>query len=142
MPEDPLDAEERELEERLKKLLGEGASVDVPVPAPSEEIELDEIEAKAEALKANLHTGDLPDVPEWNYERKRTADQASSPADYRNLGRGLQLAYVLIGMPLVGFGAGWLVDRFTGFSSGKAIGAMLGFALAIYYVVKTTQEER
>lgn len=141
MPEDPLDAEERELQERLHKLLGEGASVDVPMPEPDES-EADEIAAKAEALKTGIGHHPMPDVPDWQFQRPTPAGSNQSPADYRNLGRGMQLAYALIGLPIVGFGVGYLVDRSTGFGSGKAIGAMVGFALALYYVVKTTQGEK
>lgn len=63
-------------------------------------------------------------------ERKRKLEQDSS----RGLGIGLTIAYVIIGLPLLGAGIGWLADGRSGGTwtgIGTVIGGVLGIVAAI-----------
>ncbi|RYG36753.1 hypothetical protein EON81_08760 [bacterium] len=63
--------------------------------------------------------------------RRRETDQA----DYRGLGTGLQIAYAIIGLPIFGFGAGWLLDNALHGTAWKPILTMLGAVAGIGYAV-------
>lgn len=53
---------------------------------------------------------------------------------YRGLGFGLMLAYGMIGVPLVGYGLGYLVERKNGPGIGTTIGAVIAMIWVVYMV--------
>jgi F0F1-type ATP synthase assembly protein I len=62
---------------------------------------------------------------------KRTGDQGS----YGGLSQGVALAYAIAGFPLLGFGAGWLIQRLTGSAEWTPILTLAGIALGLGYTV-------
>ena len=146
--EEPHETEE-ELEERLKRLLGEGQFADSEEAA---EIELklrdidDRFEAQREARKKddatmesefegrlrNLHArADNAKERLVESEREKQRRYAAERDSAKGLGIGLTVAYTIIGLPLAGVGVGWLIDRGLGTTSGKGIGVLIGAALGM-----------
>ncbi|MBL8064904.1 MAG: AtpZ/AtpI family protein [Chthonomonadaceae bacterium] len=53
----------------------------------------------------------------------------------RNLGLGLQIAYAILGVPIVFFGVGWLIDRQVGGTLWQGLLTIFGAAIAVWYAV-------
>lgn len=123
---------------------------------PEEEEKLRQIEAELEAARKTefkLPEDDRDAVFDQLEQRARTAKQTLKkhtpegsagnfvgPEGGRNLGKGLQIAYAIIGVPLVGFGIGWLIDNQTGGTQAKGIATILGSAIAIWYAIKSANK--
>ncbi len=79
-----------------------------------------------------------------NVEKKISRERADSASSARGLGVGLTVAYAIIGTPLVGAGAGWLIDRSVGGTLWMGIltvsGAFIGVGCAVYILNKLEQE--
>lgn len=129
---------------------------DEPVPKPepepdSYEAKIAEMQASAEALKAP----ELPDEVEDQFDQRMKelearASKVKAARDNqkaqevrrerqdrdaaRGLGFGLSIAYTIIGLPIFGFGIGWLIDRSTKTDHWKGLfmlaGAVIGIAMA------------
>ncbi len=54
----------------------------------------------------------------------------------RGLGTGLSAAYAIIGLPLVGAGVGWLIDRAVGTTFIVVIGVVGGLVGGIFHAVQ------
>jgi F0F1-type ATP synthase assembly protein I len=93
--------------------------------------ELEEIERKARTTKAQHRKN----------EAKIAADRRTSAEDQRALGVGLNIAFAIVGLPLVGAGIGWLLNRQLGTPIWTGIlslaGATLGIVYAIYVLNRT-----
>lgn len=143
MPEDPDDkfAEiERKLRDNLRAMgepvdpeETEKTSFELPEP-PSD----DEIERRLETMRARVSSAGksaFPEPPDFKVDRppmmrKRPEDEHG----YRGLGIGLTAAYALVGMMILGFVVGWLIDgRVAG--TGTAFGGLLGTVLGIGFVL-------
>ncbi len=62
---------------------------------------------------------------------------------YAGLAPGVAIAYAIIGLPIAGWGIGWLIQRFTGNSEFIPILTLAGVALGIafsYAVIRRTQQ--
>lgn len=51
--------------------------------------------------------------------------------DYRGLGVGLGIAYMIVGLPLLGAGVGWFIDRSSGTTQAMGFGALIGAAVGM-----------
>ncbi len=160
MPDEHEETEEQ-LEDRLRKLLGDAETTDSD--------ELDEIELKLRGLedKISAHQeerketegffdaefeerlGKLHDKANLAKEiaegkkREQQRNFASERETARGLGFGLTIAYTIIGLPLAGLFIGWLIDRSLGTTMAKGIGvivgAALGMVMALVMLAKTNQ---
>lgn len=150
MPDEPPDElsgeTEEQLEERLRKLLGEAEHVD---PEEIDEIELklrdldDKISAThdsrkeeealfdaefEERLKKLHEKADSTKTARVSKESERKRNYASDRSSAKGLATGMSAAYAIIGFPLVGLGIGWLIDSSLHTTSGKGIGVLIGAA--------------
>lgn len=117
-----------EEEEQLRRIEEElDAARKVQFAETERDKTFDDLAERARAAKQTLkkHT------PEGS------AGQYVGPEGGRNLGKGLQIAYAIIGVPLVGFGIGWLIDNQTGGTQAKGIATILGAAIAVAYAIKS-----
>lgn len=125
---------------------------------PEEEERLKRIEEELEKAKgvafADPDEGDRDSELRAIEDRARAARKAQerhtpegmgssfiTPESGRGLARGLQIAYAIIGVPLVGFGVGWLVDRQTGGVLWQGVGTILGATIAVVYAIKSTSQK-
>lgn len=89
-------------------------------------------------------TPDLPEPPEWEYKRPKTAPNNTSPKKldgqiYTGLGAGLSAAYAMVGSTLLGWFIGWLADRGEGYlwqAIGTMTGAIFGLVAAIIMIIR------
>lgn len=106
--------------------------------------ELEDIEAEAERIMGQARrSADLPDVPEWDYERPgytRKHLETSDMSSWRAGGVGLSAAYAMIGAVVVGFGVGWLLDGGGESVTWRAVltifGAVMGLVSAVWMVIR------
>lgn len=121
-----------EEEERLRQIEEELARVKASgfvVPKDeTEDVRLSEIEQRAREARET--------------HRKHTAAGSSgsfvTPDTGRSLGKGLQIAYAILGVPLVGFGIGYLIDLKTGGMMWRGVGTILGATAAVAYAIRST----
>lgn len=119
--EDPFDAGVRQMEEQAENLKAE-------LPTELDE-EFDErmrrLEQKVSTRRA------IRDNVQKQEARKAELDRDAT----RGLGIGLNVAYALIGLPLVGAGLGWFLDKQLGTSFWTGICVVGGLIAAIAYTV-------
>ena len=74
-------------------------------------------------------------------EKETDRRLASERESARGAGVGLQVAYMIMGVPLLFAGIGWLIDRWQGtgvfVGVGTLVGAVLGIVMTIYTLNKT-----
>lgn len=128
-PEPPSD---EELQARLRKLLGEDGSEEDLTEEEVDELELKLREMDDKITEARAKAT-LPDVPDWNY--KRPQEKKPEKTEYGGLGVGLSIAYSIIGFPLLGYGAGYLLQRWTGSAIWPSTLAMSGMVLGVVVAV-------
>lgn len=125
------DADEAEDAERLREIEAELDKVKdtVRLAEPDEDLErrMDEIAARAKAARARLEA--------TKAEEARSAAVSGDTA--KGLGNGLAIAYAILGVPLVGFGLGWLADQRTGGTVWQAVGTVGGAVMALVYAART-----
>jgi F0F1-type ATP synthase assembly protein I len=123
--------EEADEAERLRRIEEELDKVKdtVRLAEPDEDLErrMDEIAERARASKARLAA--------TKAEEARSAAVSGETA--RGLGHGLAIAYAILGVPLVGYGLGWLADRQMGGNVWQAVGTVTGAVMALVYAVRT-----
>lgn len=133
--EDPFVKIRRELEdmnvsdETEEKLLRLGDPDAIKVP---ELPKVDEYDERLRALHERTDSAKMArEAQAQEMDRRRTSDQES----YKGLGTGLQIAYAIIGMPLFGFGIGWLLDRSLNGNAWKPMLTLLGAVVGIGYAI-------
>jgi F0F1-type ATP synthase assembly protein I len=88
---------------------------------------LDEIEARTRAARHNLE------------KAKGRTDSITGSLDIktsRSTGYGLMYAYALAGGPMLGFGVGLLINRFTGTQGWQIWLTLFGAAFGLWWVVR------
>lgn len=83
-------------------------------PELPDEKEFDELESKAQELRERVASQGptrMPPVPKWDYKRPPKSQYAGDPNDYKGLGVGISVAYMMLGSLVVGLGIGWVLDR-------------------------------
>lgn len=107
--------------------------------------ELEELQRIDERIADSRKKSPLPEVPEWEYQRKRVPKKQEH-IEYLGLGVGLSVAYTLVGCIAVGWGVGKLIDLNSGSSLGQAIGtligALLGLAGALFTLIRAQNKPR
>ena len=101
--------------------------------APAVPKELDEeFDARFEALHAKV------DASRQQRERIKIAAERAQDSDAKaakGLGIGLTIAYTILGMPLIGYGLGWLLDRELNTLIWKGFGVLLGAVVGVWYAL-------
>lgn len=92
---------------------------------------LDGFSKKVDKIKASR------EEQERDKARKQKSEQDSS----RGLGVGLTIAYMIIGLPLLGAGIGWLVDGRTGGTTWIGIGTVIGGVLGVFAAISIMNRE-
>ena len=88
-----------------------------------------EIEARLAANKERLRAA----------RAKHEATKGAGPLDQetaRGMGVGLSAAYAIIGLPLVGAGLGWLLDRALNTSFCIVVGVIAGLVFGMWHAVQ------
>jgi F0F1-type ATP synthase assembly protein I len=151
--DEEVDEIERELERRMKELRldeGEVASPDSDEEPDELELKLRDLDARLDAAKdqrrekeglfdrefeqrlEKLHDkADQAKAVNDSVKREQERNWAAERSSARGLGIGLTVAYTIVGLPLVGAGVGWLIDRSLGTSGAVAIGVVAGAALGM-----------
>ena len=98
-------------------------------------------------IPEDLHRLRLPDVPEVDritakaWETKAKYDAGKRQVEKRQtlerdsavgLGQGLTFVYTFLGMPLVGFGLGFLVDLWLKTAIFRGLGALAGATIGVW----------
>lgn len=133
-PEVPR-AQEGEEDESLSRIEAELDAVrQMTVPSVGEgakQSEFDELEERARRGKETLH--------------KHTAEGQTGafvgPEGGRSLGRGLQVAYAIIGVPIVGYGIGWLIDKQVGGVLWQGLLTIIGATIAVIYAARSASRD-
>lgn len=122
MPEesDPQTDTERAIEERVRQAQEEIAGIDDEFHD-----RLRELEGRAQAAHGGYKR------KEAEKERARRSDGESS----RGLGVGLSVAYTILGMPMLGAGVGWFVDKQTRMSVFLGLGTVAGAVLGVVFAL-------
>lgn len=128
-------------DERLARLLGE---LDESNRATFDEARRQVSEADDEfeerLAKLEKKASDAKQVREAK-EKETDRRLASERESARGAGVGLQVAYMIMGVPLLFAGIGWLIDRWQGtgvfVGVGTLVGAVLGIVMTIYTLNKT-----
>ena len=69
--------------------------------------------------------------------QRQAAPQPTMDADSsKGLGIGLSAAYAIIGLPLVGAGVGWLIDRALGITAFVVVGVVGGLIGGIFHAIQ------
>jgi F0F1-type ATP synthase assembly protein I len=69
-------------------------------------------------------------------EVRQQAVRKSDGSSMRGLALGLQLAYVLVGVPIACFGLGWWIDQQRGGKGFQSVLTILGCAVAMFYTIR------
>jgi len=147
---------DEEIEARLRRAI-EG-NPDDGDPFERTKRELEDIEVPEIPDEPIVRTS-MPEVPDFDgrlreleenakrargvqaQKAKRIADEGRSN---RGLGFGLTIAYTIVGVPMVGAGIGYLVDRAQGttvwIGYGTFIGAVLGIVAALFMLNRANNE--
>jgi F0F1-type ATP synthase assembly protein I len=118
-------------------------------PSENEPEELEDFEAEAERIMSEAkRPADLPEVPEWEYQRPdytRKHLEQTDMSGWRMGGVGLTAAYAMIACVLAGLGVGWLLDGGSDSFAWRAIltlvGAVLGLGFAVFLVLREQARE-
>lgn len=118
--------------DRIEKELDKVKSVKFVDPGVAEgDDALAELEARARQARA-VHKSHTPEGTVSNYV---------GPEGGRSLGRGLQVAYAIIGVPIVGFLVGLAIDTVSGGMFWRGILTILGATVAVWYAIKSASRE-
>jgi len=114
------------LERRIEELKEGAKAPEVPgFNDPEFEERVRNLEARANASKNQR-------AEELRVLKKQKASDAEAA---QGLGNGLAVAYAIIGVPMLGFGIGWLIDRQNGGSLFGSLGAVLGMIIGMAYAM-------
>lgn len=138
MPDDRPDIQppsDDEIHERLRKALEGLRGEETPFELSDEEVSRRASEMDGKVASAGRP--EIPDLPEM--PAPRTVPKESTilgPArdksdSYLGLGVGISVAYSLIGLTVLGWGVGKLIDMRTGGNAGQALGTVLGATIGL-----------
>ncbi len=87
----------------------------------------------SEAGTKPVQAGRMPEVPNLEIPKSTKKPTNGTPGNYnyKSLGIGMSAAYSLVGAMIVGFGLGWVYDRYFHTISGQVIGGLFGSVLGI-----------
>ncbi len=134
MSNEELAKKQAVLEAKLAQISGESGLPDVDENADQSElneveVELDErlkkLETSAKAARANEH------LRIGDQAQQRKADRSAA----LGLGVGMSIAYAIIGMPILGFFVGMLLENSSILANGKMIGALVGIVLGFGFMI-------
>jgi F0F1-type ATP synthase assembly protein I len=134
MSDEELAMRQAQLESNLVKISGESGLPDVEENSDQSEkdeveVELDErlkkLETSAKAARANEH------LRIGDQAQQRKADRSAA----LGLGIGMSIAYAIIGMPILGFFVGMLLENSSLLANGKMIGALVGIVLGFGFMI-------
>jgi F0F1-type ATP synthase assembly protein I len=114
----------RRIEEEILRL-GEEARFAEPHD-PEFQARLRRIEETAESARARQR----------GLDSERSRASATGGSSGRGLGIGLSIAYAILGLTMLGWGVGWLLDRGSDRVLWQGIGTLLGATLAVVYAVR------
>ncbi len=123
-PTDGTEGPELEAQERVSASARE-ARLRIEAELAQAEAKLSRIEGAGKRVRQGLDEAHPIEAA------KRTGDQGS----YGGLSQGVALAYAIAGFPLLGYGAGWLIQRFTGSAEWTPLLTLAGIALGLGYTV-------
>ena len=146
MPDEP---EDETTEARFRRVREELRAMELP------HVSDEEIDARLgdSEKRARPSVPDLPDVDDLELRTRRArlshdrakgeeggrlADDAKAS---KGLGIGLSIAYTLLGLPMVGLGVGFLLDRLLGTTAWKGIGTVAGAVGGIAFAVMILNRE-
>ncbi|MCW5938459.1 MAG: hypothetical protein KF884_07090 [Fimbriimonadaceae bacterium] len=129
-PEDGHEMSEAD-QEKLRKIEAEierlGRETQFADPHDREfESRLRGIEEKAESARVRQRGAEI--------ERNRSSSVGGDSG--RGLGIGLSIAYAILGLTMLGWGVGWLLDRGTDRVLWQGLGTVFGATLAVAYALK------
>ncbi|MDR3691244.1 MAG: hypothetical protein P4L46_17825 [Fimbriimonas sp.] len=148
-PEEPSD----EYRRRFERIRDELSGMDLPELPESEVARLNEatphpdleeeaMDARLANFESRLKRAKNSYQTQYNKEPKQLAQRRD---EAHGLGIGLNVAYTIIGMPLLGASVGWGLDRLTGLHVWTALlcisGATLGVVIAILTVNKENRQD-
>ena len=133
-PEDPALAKGEALESRLAELRAEAAA--------KMEAADDDLESKLNRMAEQASAGRMKAENREVGQKSEMLDRSSA----RGLGIGLTVAYAIIGVPVFGYGVGWLIDQARGtpdrFASILALlGCFAGVGFAVFVLNKENQRK-
>ena len=146
MPEEP---EDESTEARFRRVQEELRGMELP------EIPDEGIDERVRAMGGRGPTS-LPDVPDTatfeSRTRKAQGTHLAAKAEERSrlasdakankgLGIGLAIAYALLGLPMVGLGVGYLLDRALDATAWKGVGTLVGAVAGIAFAVLMLNRE-
>ena len=146
MAENPDD---ESTETRFRRVQEELRAMEIP------EIPDEAIDARVQGMRERGPT-ELPEVPDMATFESRTRKAqgthrvakaqeenrlASDAKANKGLGVGLAIAYTLLGLPMVGLGVGYLLDRALGATAWKGVGTLVGAVAGIAFAVLMLNRE-
>jgi len=144
MPEDEHtgaeEPEEDEIEARIKEMHAKTSEVADKHRSEADFDEdmlrrMDDIAEKARGLRA---AGEKK-------EEAKAETRTVAAEDSKGLGLGFTVAYTIVGVPLLGIGIGWFIDRAAGTTVAKGLGAVIGMVVGVALVmtmINRTQEKK
>jgi len=123
--------EPTDVESQLEEMQGEVTSVGKAAREAAQEQE----RTLQDRLASIERRGNAAIEKRMAEERKIEAGSFSSGGLGKSTGIGLSVAYALLGLPLVGYGLGWLVDRGTQSNVFQLVGFCVGGAAGIWFSV-------
>ena len=146
MTEEP---EDESTEARFRRVQEELRAMELP------EIPDERLDERVRSIREQGPTS-LPEVPDMATFESRTRKAqgthrvakaqeetrlASDAKANKGLGVGLAIAYTLLGLPMVGLGVGYLLDRALGATLWKGVGTLVGAVAGIAFAVVVLNRE-
>lgn len=133
-PSDELDAQIREAEAKLRAALSDNGSdepeeANFEIPHFSREDPLDE-DLRRRVDRFGKKLDDIGARRESQRKTKKSQSELDRDAA-RGLGIGMMVAYLIIGVPLIGALVGYFIDRATNGANAMAIGVVVGAVLGV-----------
>lgn len=120
-----LPEQDDSLERGIRDLEKQAAELKVNSKGDQIDAEFEERMRKLEAKVEESKT--VREAQQRESKRQMASDRESA----RGLGVGLSVAYTIIGLPLFGYGVGYLIDNSTGGEAAKGIAMMIGAVAGI-----------
>lgn len=111
----------------------------------------EELQKRMDQLQENVRRvsgHQLPDVPDFNFSRPTIpgTPEKHKAGEYLGMGVGISVAYSLVGLTVIGWLIGKLIDMRTGGTAGQAfgtlIGAIAGLTGGIIQIIRAQNKQR